>query len=165
MILRLSLHLPEDSTYIRTTRLLSRCLLEDMRVKKAIIDDVETVVAELCANVIRHAKSEASHYLMTLEYYQPKVVITVRDEGQGFAQEDMAPVGTSRSDGKGGERYGGYGLSLVKSLSERLEFTATDPRGTTVTVEMSLHYETPEDADEADERDRDRGGVVSADRD
>ena len=57
MILRLSLDLPEDATYIRTTRLLSRCLLVDMKVNQTIIDDVETIVAELCSNVVRHAQS------------------------------------------------------------------------------------------------------------
>ncbi len=35
MILRLSLDLPEDLSYIRTTRLLSRTLLEDIKVVKA----------------------------------------------------------------------------------------------------------------------------------
>ena len=102
MILRLSLHLPEDASYIRTTRLLSRCLLEDMKVNRPVIDDVETIVAELCANVVRHAHSEAPYFLMTLEYYKPKVVITVTDEGQGFARADVLPVGSERSDGLGG---------------------------------------------------------------
>ena len=45
MILRLSLDLPEDTTYVRTTRLLSRTLLEDLKVNKHDIDDIETIVA------------------------------------------------------------------------------------------------------------------------
>ena len=164
MILRLSLDLPEDATYIRTTRLLSRCLLQDMRVNRPIIDEVETIVGELCSNVVRHARSKATHFLMTLEYYKPQVVITVRDEGQGFAQADVPPIGTVHADGTGGKRYGGYGLSLLEGLSDKLDFAATDPQGTTVRAEKALHYETQGDADEAAERDTDTGGTVTASR-
>lgn len=164
MILRLSLHLPDDPTYIRTTRLLSRCLLEDMKVTRGVIDDVETIVAELCANVVRHAKSEAPYFLMTLEYYKPKIIIRVADEGQGFIRADVSPVGTVRPDGLGGHRFGGYGLTLIESLSDKLDFTTTDPRGTTVCVEKNLHYETVEDATEAAERDQNGGGDVTASR-
>ena len=142
MILRLSLDLPEDATYIRTTRLLSRCLLKGMRVTDTIIDDVETIVAELCSNVVRHAESKAAHFLMTLEYYRPVIVITVRDEGQGFAAGDVPAPGTSRADGEGGQRFGGYGLSLLEGLSDKISFTKTLPQGTTVRVEKNLRYKT-----------------------
>ena len=164
MILRLSLDLPEDATYIRTTRLLSRCLLDDMRVDRATIDDVETIVAELCSNVVLHAHAKQTHFVLTLEYYKPQVVITVIDQGQGFAQKDVLPVGATRADGTGGQRYGGYGLALLEGLSDKLDFTATDPHGTTVRVEKKLHYETEGAAEEAAERDTNHGGVVTASR-
>ena len=118
MTLRLSLQIPLDAGYIRTTRLLSRCPLQDMNVNSPIIDDVKTIVAELCANVVFHAQSKATHFLVTLEYRKPQVIITVVDEGEGFAQADVLPAGTSRPDGTGGERYGGYGLSLIEGPSE-----------------------------------------------
>jgi len=164
LILRLSLDLPEDATYVRTTRLLSRTLLEDMKVNKADIDDVETIVAELCTNVVRHAQSKETHFLVTLEYYKPQVVVTVTDAGEGFSPKDVAPVGTSRADFEGGERLGGWGLALVEGLTDKLDFTATDPCGTTVRAEKNLHYETPGDAKEAAERDTDSGGEVTADK-
>lgn len=162
MILRLSLDLPEDSTYIRTTRLLSRRLLDDMKVNTTTTDDVEVIVAELCSNVVRHAHSKETHFLVTLEYYKPQVVITVTDAGEGFAQGNVLPVGAVRSDGEGGERLGGWGLTLLEGLSDKLDFTATDPHGTTVRVEKNLHYETEGAADEAAERDTDMGGIVTA---
>ena len=159
--MRLSLDLPEDEAYIRTTRLLSRTLLEDIKVNRTTIDDVETIVAELCSNVVRHAHSNVKHFVVTLECYKPQVVITVTDKGQGFAQADVLPIGTSRSDGKGGERLGGWGLTLLKGLSDKVDFTVTDPHGTTVRVEKDLHYETQGDADEAAERDTKSGVVVT----
>lgn len=160
MILRLSLDLPEDTTYIRTTRLLSRCLLEDIKVNREIIDDVELIVNELCSNVIRHAQSKESHFLVTLEYYKPQVVITVSDAGQGFSPDDVLPVGTMRSDGQGGERLGGLGLFLLEGMSDRVDFTETHPHGTTVRVEKRLQYETQQDADAATKRDTEDAGEV-----
>jgi anti-sigma regulatory factor (Ser/Thr protein kinase) len=101
MILRPSLNLPEDATYIRTTRLLSRCLLDDMRVTRATIDDVETIVAELCSNVVRHAHAHETNFILMLECYKPQVVIKVVDQGLGFVTQDILPAGTVRSDGHG----------------------------------------------------------------
>ncbi len=165
MILRLSLDLPEDTTYIRTTRLLSRCLLEDIKVSRETIEDVELIVTELCSNVIRHAQSKETHFLVTLEYYKPQVVITVTDTGDGFSQEGVAQVGSERKDFDDGERLGGWGMMLLEGLSDKVDFTETDPHGTTVRVEKTLHYETQGDADEAAERDDKGGGVVTASKD
>lgn len=162
MILRLSLDLPEDSTYIRTTRLLSRCLLQDIKVNRQTIEDVELIVTELCSNVIRHAQSKETHFLITLEYYKPQVVITVKDAGDGFSQEGVAPVGSERTDFGGGERLGGWGMLLLEGVSDKVDYTETDPHGTTVRVEKTLHYETQGDANEAAERDTMGGGTVTA---
>ncbi len=159
-----SLDLPEDEHYIRTTRLLSRCLLVDLKLKRTTIDDVETIVAELCSNVVRHAQSKETHFLVNLEYYKPQVVTTVTDAGRGFTPGDVLPVSTSRPDGTGGERVGGYGLSLLEGLSDKVDFSTTDPHGTTVRVEKNLQYETQADAAEAAERDTESGGAVTASR-
>jgi len=151
--MRLSLDLPEDATCIRTTRLLSRSLLQEMKVVTLIIDDVETIVAELCSNVTRHAESKATHFVITLEYFKLRIIITVTDEGRGFIAENIPLPGTSRPDGVGGERYGGFGMTLLQGLSDKIDFTATAPHGTTVRVEKNLRYETEADADKACARD------------
>lgn len=123
---------------------------------------METILDELCSNVVRHAQSKVKHFEVTLEYYKPQIVITVTDKGQGFDREAVSPVGASRSDGEGGERLGGWGLPLLKGLSDNLDFTVTDPHGSTVRVEKSLHYDTQGDADEAADRDTGSGGQVTA---
>ena len=163
MILRLSLDLPEDERYIRTARLLSRALLEDIKVTAPIIMDVENIIGELCGNVIRHAQSKASHFQVILEYYEPKVVITVTDTGKGFVKDDVPPVGQLRSNGTGGKRVGGYGMIMLEGLSDKLDFIATIPQGTTVRIEKNLTYETKLDADQAAIRDAENStGTVAA---
>jgi anti-sigma regulatory factor (Ser/Thr protein kinase) len=165
MILKLSLDLPEDVAYIRMTRLLSRCVLDEIKVIDHTVDDIENIIGELCSNVIRHAQSTAMHFLVTLEFYEPKLVITVTDTGKGFVLGDVEPVGTSRSDGNGGKRIGGFGLSILEGLADRVDFTETDPHGTTVRVEKHLRYETTADAKEAAKRDAESGAVVTASKD
>jgi hypothetical protein len=45
-----------------------------------------------------------------------------------------------------------------------VDFTMTDPHGSTVRVGKNLDYETLMDADKAAERDTDNGGQVTASR-
>lgn len=145
MILRLSLDLPEDISYVHTTRILSRALLDDVHVVSNDIDAVETIVGELASNVIRHAHSQKSHYNVVLEYYQLCVVITVVDSGPGFRIDDIPAEGSVRSDFSKGDRVGGFGMSLLRGLSDQLNFTASCPHGTTVKVVKNLRYDTEAD--------------------
>jgi serine/threonine-protein kinase RsbW len=149
MILKLALDIPEDSAYVPITRMLGRNLLEHLKVVPQDIGDAETIVAELCSNVIRHAQSTEGRFQIVLEYYADRVVISVVDEGTGFPFKDLPEIGSERADLNGGTRLGGYGLPLLRALCDRLEFRSTDPHGTTVRAEKYLVYETERDAEDA----------------
>ena len=125
--------------------------MEFLKVLPVDIGDVETIVGELAANVIRHAHSINGRFQVVLEFYAERVVITVIDSGNGFIFRDVPEIGSPRPDLNGGERLGGYGLPLLDALSDRLEFGRTDPRGTTVRAEKGLRYSTERDADHAEE--------------
>ncbi|MES2459696.1 MAG: ATP-binding protein [Armatimonadota bacterium] len=163
MILRLSLDLPEDQEFVRTTRLLSRTLLDDLRVIEEDKYDIETIVTELCTNVIRHAKSSEGRYHLAIEYHRDKAVITVEDQGVGFAPDTAPEPGTHRSDTlTGGERIGGFGMPLVKLLSDRVQFALTEPQGMTVMAEKTLRYESRRDRARAGKMDATEGGQINA---
>lgn len=162
MILNVSLDLPGDGAYLRIARRIGRTLLEDLGVVDDDIFDTEFVVGELCSNVVRHARVQDGRFLVALEYHADKVVITVEDRGVGFAFKDVLPVGTTRADGHdGGERIGGFGLDLVKQLSDQLEFRRHDTEGTKVRAEKHLHYKTVAEAQEAAALDRPESGSIS----
>ena len=150
MILKLSLDLPEDGGCVSLTRKFGSCLLEHMKVVPQDIFDVETIVTELTANVVRHAHSASGRFQVTLDYFADRVVITVTDEGSGFSFRDVPEVGAVRTDREGDQRLGGFGLPMLDALSDRLEFTRIDPHGTTVCAEKRLHYETQKNADDAE---------------
>jgi anti-sigma regulatory factor (Ser/Thr protein kinase) len=164
MILRLSLDLPEDQEYIHTTRLLSRTLLDDLRVVAQDKDDIETIVTELCTNVVRHAQSTEGRYHLVVEYHREKAVITVEDKGIGFCPETAAAPGTVRPDElAGGMRIGGFGVPLVTALSDHIQFELVLPQGTKVQVEKALHYETAQAEDRAESMDQGEGAKVEVD--
>lgn len=142
MILKLMIDLPEEQSYVRATRLVGRTLLEHLKVVEQDIDEIELVVGELCANVVRHSRSTERRFRMGLEYHADRVVISVEDQGQGFSRESIPPVGAARPDfdAQAEQRIGGYGLKLVELLSDRLDFTHSDPHGTTVRAERRLRF-------------------------
>ena len=146
MIIKLSLNLPEETDYIRLTRVLGKSTLECMNVKQCDIDDVETILSELASNVIRHAHSIDGRFALTLEYYAKKLIITVKDKGQGFSLREETEKPEERKGISGEPRLGGYGLKLVDGLSDRLRFTRSDRHGTTVKAEKLLSYNSPDDA-------------------
>jgi serine/threonine-protein kinase RsbW len=168
MILRLSLDLPEDQEYIHTTRLLSRTLLDDLHVITRDKEDIETIVTELCTNVVRHAQSTDGRYHLVIEYHREKAVITVEDKGIGFTPDTDtgAAAGTSRPDElAGGMRIGGFGVPLVTALSDRIQFELVLPQGTKVQAEKALHYETPQAEDRAEKMDQGEGAKIEVDDD
>lgn len=140
MILRLSLDMPVDREYVRTTRLLSRALLEDLKVLPEDTDAIELIIGELCTNVVRHAAqnknnrsssasvpgetaeatgndSEQSDYQVILEYHKEKLLVTVEDKGPGFDLEAIAEPGTARPDslaGSGSDK--GNGAAVAQRL-------------------------------------------------
>lgn len=161
MILKLSLDLPEDGAYIPLTRQFGRTLLEYLKVVPEDIGDVETIVTELVANVIRHAHSASQRFQVTLDYYADRVVITVVDTGHGFSFRDVPEIGSSRPDMEGGTRLGGFGLPLLDAVSDRLQFFRTDPQGATVRAEKCLRYLTQQDSDDAVHMNDTGGGTVT----
>jgi diguanylate cyclase (GGDEF)-like protein/putative nucleotidyltransferase with HDIG domain len=158
MILKLALDLPDDGVYVPLTRHFGRVLLEYLKVVRDDIGAVDMIVTELVSNVIRHAHSSSGRFQIVLEYYAQRVDITVIDAGQGFMFRELPEVGTVRPDIDGGMRLGGFGLPLLDSLSDCLEFYRTDPHGTTVCAEKHLRYETQTDSDAADEMSLASGG-------
>jgi anti-sigma regulatory factor (Ser/Thr protein kinase) len=162
MILKISLDLPGDGTYLRIARRIGHTLLEDMGVIERDLADIEFILGELCTNVVRHAKTlESGRFLVGMEYHADKVVVVVEDKGVGFPFKDVREVGSARLDRDGSERLGGFGLELVRTLAEHIEFRRSDPHGTTVTAEIALHYKSLSEAQDAERLDQTNSSAVS----
>lgn len=160
MILHLSLSLPEDDSFVGIARILGRGLLDHMRVCEEDIADLEYVLGELAENVVRHAHSADHRFLVDVEYYADRVVMTVTDHGHGFSFKDVPAPGAARFDSAGGERIGGFGLQMVELLADRVEFVRNDVHGTSIRAEKWLHYKTPADQVDAIGLDQGEGAQV-----
>ena len=166
MILKVSLDLPGDGTYLRIARRVGHTLLEDMGVVDQDIADIEFIVGELCTNVVRHAQAlENGRFLVMLEYHADKVVIVVEDKGIGLPFKDVREAGSPRLDRDGSERLGGFGLNLVRQMADHIEFRRSDPHGTTVFAEKALHYKSDAEAQDAERLDHSAGGEVTISHD
>jgi len=162
MILKVSLDLPNDGTYLRIARRVGHTLLEDMGVVDRDIADIEFIVGELCTNVVRHAQTmQEGRFIVMLEYHADKVVIIVEDKGVGFPFKDVREAGSTRLDRDGFERLGGFGLDLVRKMADHIEFRRSDPHGTTVCAEKMLHYKSVSEAEDAERLDQAHGGEVA----
>lgn len=160
MILKVSLDLPGDGTYLRIARRIGHTLLEDLGVIDRDIADIEFIVGELCTNVVRHAQTtDASRFLLILEYHADRVAIIVEDQGRGFSPQDIQDVGSVRPDRDGTERVGGFGLQLVRQMADHIAFQSSDSDGTTVFAEKTLHYKTRADATDAEELEAGSGEI------
>ena len=161
MILRLSMEIPEDVPYVALTRLLGKTALQHMQVLPVDVVDLETILDELCSNVIRHAQSKQGRFQLKLEYYADRIVVTVKDKGNGFTFSDIPPPGTVRSDFNNEERVGGFGLIIVGALADRLQFHGSDGQGTTVIAEKRLTYQNQVAAERAEELDAEEGVLAA----
>ncbi len=98
---------------------------EDQRV------DVAIAITEAVNNAVEHGNRLQSDRIVTvrLEWRDPQLVITVRDQGQGFdldtVQDPLSPENLTKPDGRG--------LLIVRSLMDSVE-VYTSPDGTEVVM-------------------------------
>lgn len=138
---KLVLELPEDPASAPLARLIGRNLLVHHAATQQDIDDVETLVGELCANVVRHAQSEEGYFRITLEHHGDSITLTVEDHGPGLDTQHILPVGSPRPDVNGDERYGGFGLPLIQKLADEVRFEQRTPHGTSAYIQKRLQKE------------------------
>ena len=134
MNLKITLDVPEEEAHLRVIRKIGRMLLEHHECAAEEADDLELILGELCSNVIRHARSEEGRYCLDLECHEDHVVLVVVDRGVGFDSDKVLPMGTARPDKDHAERYGGFGLHLVRDLADHVDIRPSQPKGTVVRV-------------------------------
>ena len=134
--MKITLEVPEGRRFVPMVREIARTLLKHYDASRADINGIEVILGELCSNVTKHAQSGAGCYLVTLEHHADHAVVIVTDTGPGLNRDQVAEVGTARKDEDGSERFGGFGLQIVESLADQVEYGKTDPQGTTVQAKM-----------------------------
>ena len=107
--IELQLSLPREARFVPTLRTTAGRFLVDLGVPRQDIEDVEIILTEACANVIRHA-IDTSDYSVHVTVGAMGCTIMVRDEGPGF---DLSDVGETRVTSESGR-----GLALISALAD-----------------------------------------------
>jgi signal transduction histidine kinase len=91
-------------------------------------DCVSRIVSNLLSNAIKFSPKDKNIYL-TLSAEAGKVMLSIRDEGQGFTEDDKRKLFHKfeklSAKPTGGEASTGLGLSIIKVLTEKLQGTIT----------------------------------------
>lgn len=123
----IELKVPSKPEYVSVVRALITDIANRMAFSQSAIEDLQVAVSEACANVVRHAyadpNDDAAEIVFRCCTGGRRLVMEVVDTGQGF----MASRPTTES-----ERFGGYGLVLMRKLMDNVSLDSSPERGTIV---------------------------------
>ncbi|MBE1560553.1 ATP-binding protein [Nonomuraea africana] len=127
----IALRLPRDAASVPVIRQTLDGTLRSLGVVPTIRDDIELMLSEACANVIKHAVP-SDDYTVSAGVYNDRCVIRVIDTGAGFDPHQV------REPAPGSEH--GRGLQIMRALADDVRFTHRRERGTIVSLEKRLRF-------------------------
>ena len=103
------------------------------------IADLRTAVSEACTNAIEHGHQERERHkvVLLMSTTDSALEVSVRDHGMAFEVPDEAPDLSAVIEGE--KRARGWGLFLIRSLVDEVEFKPL-PKGGNV-VRMVIHID------------------------
>lgn len=128
-----SLSFPAQAEYLVLCRLAVSALAGLAPIDDELVDDLKLAVTEACTNAIQHAYRDRDPGRVELRYdvEAGRVLIMIEDSGVG--RGDGAPLESQ------GEREGGMGLAIIRSLVDELELEpGPGGHGTRVTLAKKL---------------------------
>lgn len=117
---------PAQTRFVGIVRLTIGAVARNLGMPEEDIDDLKLVVSELCSNAVLHAyPSSAGRVRITCEEAGGGLVVTVGDQGAGFSVVgDLGRLG--------------YGLSLVRSLTDSCEISSRPGGGSGIRITKSI---------------------------
>ena len=90
------------------------------------IEDVQIAVTEACTNAVRHAYHAGEEGMMTVAAWIAggRLLVSVRDRGGGFTEEDGRPEGV--------------GLLTIRALAQEVSVRTIEGHGTEITMGFDL---------------------------
>jgi serine/threonine-protein kinase RsbW len=122
--------LPSRADNVAVVRQALAGAIEVIGLNESRILDINTAVSEACNNVVVHAyEGEAGPLEVILCVQDAELEVVVRDDGVGIRPRAPEP----------GLEVQGLGLSLIQTLSDRVEFMGGISQGTEVRMAFSLN--------------------------
>lgn len=135
---KLELHVPSIPGFEKVAMDFAASVAKMMKFSDDRIDDLKTAVAEACLNAIEHGNNmDASIKVgISLKVEESKLQVAVQDAGTGIGQ--VSPPSIERTIARK-LRPRGWGIFLIKSLMDEVEFETTPGKGNV--VRMVVHLE------------------------
>jgi len=128
-----TLEIPAKAEYVVLGRLALAGLVRERRFSADAVADLKLALTEACTNSIRHAYDhERGQVHLSFEARADRVVLSVRDEGGGFHDDDAdcpecAAVGVDLTEG-------GMGISIIRAVVDEFRLDHPDNGGTILTL-------------------------------
>jgi serine/threonine-protein kinase RsbW len=128
-----TLEIPAKAEYVVLGRLALAGLVRERRFSTDAVADLKLALTEACSNSIRHAYDQVNGQVhLSFEASADRVVMTVRDEGGGFHEDDVdcpecAAVGVALSEG-------GMGISIIRAVVDEFRLEHPSDGGTVLTL-------------------------------
>jgi anti-sigma regulatory factor (Ser/Thr protein kinase) len=136
-LLRMSMDLPDEAQTVPLCRKTIRAVLQELDVDPDRAFEIELVVSEAAANVIRHAYAHpGNRYLVCIEIHMDRMLLQVEDHGRGFSHAAVPPPDE--------EQFGGRGIWLIEQLAEVAHFRTPSGGGCRMEAEFALRTPSPE---------------------
>ncbi|TMR21150.1 ATP-binding protein [Nonomuraea turkmeniaca] len=127
----IALRLPRDAASVPLIRQMLDGTLRSLGVEQQVRDDIELMLTEACANVIKHA-GPSDEYTVSANVRHHVCVIRVVDTGNGFDPRTVI-------DPEPGAEHG-RGLQIMRALADDIRFTNRRENGAMVCLEKRLRY-------------------------
>ena len=132
----LTLCLPTDELSVPVVRHICSYALTEVGVRPDCLEDISLALTEACTNVLDHATDSGDAYAVQIGIDDTRCTIRVKDAGIGFDFD--ARSSQPRVDGNA---ESGRGLELIRSLVDRVKFTAVEEDGMVVHLEKELEFD------------------------
>jgi serine/threonine-protein kinase RsbW len=127
-----SLSFPAQPEYLVLGRLAVAALARLAPIDEELVDDLKLAVTEACTNTIQHAYRNREPGRVELRYEVEAGLVRITIEDSGVGHNDELPESN-------GEREGGMGLAIIRSLVDDLDLEpGPGGLGTRVTLAKRL---------------------------
>lgn len=132
----LALCLPTDAMSMPVVRHICSCALREVGVVDSCLSDIGLALTETCTNVLDHVRDGGPAYEVQVGIDDRRCSIRVKDTGPGFDVETRNSKGRVEETSESGR-----GLELIRSLVDRVKFTAVPDEGLVVHLERDLQFD------------------------
>ncbi len=128
----IKISLPGKPEYVSIARLTASVIANQMGFNIDDVEDIKVAVGEACNNAVLHGRSHEEMFEIDFEVQDKRMVIEVRDNGNGFdLDEYQAPE-------PGELRENGLGIFIMKTLMDEVDFIPVQNNGTTIRLVKEL---------------------------